>query len=80
MGTGGEGRLHHGHFVGRPRPERGNHAKEGSAMSEVIQALLKCERVSFEPEDVAKLVAGFEIGSNRAWPQGSQRPGDDSGR
>jgi len=29
-------------------------------MSEVIHALLKCERVSFGPEDVAKLVAGFE--------------------
>src|SRR5262249_3797533 len=38
----------------------GHQPKEGSAMSEVIQALLKCERVSFGSEDVAKLVAAFE--------------------
>jgi len=41
-------------------PQTGHQSKDGSAMSEVIQALLKCESVSFGPEDCAKLVAGFE--------------------
>src|SRR5262249_8597689 len=46
--------------TGASRPGLGHQAKEGSAMSEVIQTLLKCESVSFGPEDCAKLVAGFE--------------------
>jgi len=29
-------------------------------MSDVIHTLLKCDSVSFGPEDIAKLVAGFE--------------------
>ena len=29
-------------------------------MSDVIHTLLECDSVSFGPEDVAKLVAGFE--------------------
>jgi len=29
-------------------------------MSDVIHTLLECDSVSFGPEDIAKLVAGFE--------------------
>jgi len=30
-------------------------------MSDVIHTLLECDSVSFGPEDIAKLVAGFEL-------------------
>jgi hypothetical protein len=49
-------------------------------MSDVIQSLLGRGDVSFEPEDIAKLVAGFESTLANLGLKEPQRPGDNSHR
>jgi hypothetical protein len=49
-------------------------------MSDVIHTLLERESVLFGPEDIAKLVAGFESALTNLGLKERSDPGDDSGR